>query len=241
MLDLSYSHNHMRTPYFTRMPNLEDLDLMECTSFEEVHHSLEVLDLNYSQLGSLRTLDLSHCKRLTQLPKFPQLLVTIDADWSNDSFYNSLFQNNSSLQHNICASDSLSLRVFMSWAKNIPSWFHLHAMGVSVSVALPKNWYVSDNFLNISSLQHEISALDSLSLRVFTSRVKMGNIPSWFSHQGMGTRVSVNLPENWYVSDMFLGFAVCYSRKFIAITTHLIPLCDDGMSLMTQKLAYPTI
>ncbi|KAG5574251.1 hypothetical protein H5410_054385 [Solanum commersonii] len=54
----------------------------------------------------------------------------------------------------------------------------------------------------------------------------------------MGTSVSVNLPENWYVSDNFLGFAVCYSGKQIdCITAHLIPLCDDGMSSMTQQFA----
>ncbi|WMV53171.1 hypothetical protein MTR67_046556 [Solanum verrucosum] len=89
---------------------------------------------------------------------------------------------------------------------------------------------------NISSLQHDIYASDSLSLRVLRSRLQ--NIPSWFRHQGMDTSVSVNLPVNWYVSDNFLGFAVCYSGRFIDdITAHLIPLCDDGMSSMTQKFA----
>ncbi|KAH0713434.1 hypothetical protein KY289_009393 [Solanum tuberosum] len=294
-LDLSYSYNLMRTPDFTGMPNLEDLDLMECTNLQEVHHSLEycgklirlnlnecvslvkfpsvnmesleyldldgrsglekfpeivgrmkpeldkhqthstvlyltglkslvalpssickfkglvklnvwgcskleslpeeiedgvffvfphvneglrsleILDLSYcnlidgrlpedvgclhslkelnlsgnnfehlprsiAQLGSLQTLDLSHCNRLTQLPEFPQQFDTINADWSNDSFCNSLFQNISSLQHAICASDSLSLRVFISWAKSIPGWFLDQALGASVSVALPENW-----------------------------------------------------------------------------------------------------
>uniref|UniRef100_A0A0V0HVZ5 Putative ovule protein n=1 Tax=Solanum chacoense TaxID=4108 RepID=A0A0V0HVZ5_SOLCH len=54
----------------------------------------------------------------------------------------------------------------------------------------------------------------------------------------MGTSISVNLPKNWYVSDNFLGFAVCYSGYLNdCITAHLIPLCDDGMSSMTQKFA----
>ncbi|WMV26224.1 hypothetical protein MTR67_019609 [Solanum verrucosum] len=55
----------------------------------------------------------------------------------------------------------------------------------------------------------------------------------------MGTSVSVNLPENWYVSDNFLGFVVCYYGDYYidCITAHLIPLCDDGMSSMTQKFA----
>uniref|UniRef100_A0A0V0HQ04 Putative ovule protein n=2 Tax=Solanum chacoense TaxID=4108 RepID=A0A0V0HQ04_SOLCH len=56
----------------------------------------------------------------------------------------------------------------------------------------------------------------------------------------MGTSVSVNLRKNWYVSDNFLGFAVCYSGKYHInrITAHLIP-CDDGMSSMTQEFALP--
>ncbi|KAH0747736.1 hypothetical protein KY285_009393 [Solanum tuberosum] len=177
--------------------SLEILDLSYCNLIDgglpediECLHSLKELNLsgnnfehlpgNIAQFVSLKTLDLSHCDRLTQLPEFPQQLNTINADWSNDSFCDSLFQNISSLQHAICASDSLSLRVFMSWAKNIPGWFLHQAMGASVSVALPENWYVSDNFL---------------------------------------------------------GFAVCYLGKLIDITAHLIPLCDDGMPSMTQEFS----
>ncbi|KAG5629851.1 hypothetical protein H5410_001568, partial [Solanum commersonii] len=53
----------------------------------------------------------------------------------------------------------------------------------------------------------------------------------------MDTRVSVNFPENWYVSDNFLGFSICYSGKLIDIRTQLIPLCVDGKLSMPQKLA----
>ncbi|KAH0711342.1 hypothetical protein KY289_007301 [Solanum tuberosum] len=143
--------------------------------------TFEHLPRSIAQLGALEFLDLSGCKRLTQLPEFPQQLNIIDAVWSNAWICNSLFQNMSSLQHDICSSDSLSLTVFGSLADDIPSWF---------------------------------------------------------DYQGMGTSVSVNLPENWCVSDKFLGFAVCYSGRFIdCITAHLIPLCDDGMSSMTQEFA----
>ncbi|WMV49412.1 hypothetical protein MTR67_042797 [Solanum verrucosum] len=47
------------------------------------------------------------------------------------------------------------------------------------------------------------------------------------------------MPKNWYVSDNFLGFVVCYSGKRIdCITAHLIPLsCDGGMSSMTHEFA----
>ncbi|KAL3355269.1 hypothetical protein AABB24_019372 [Solanum stoloniferum] len=143
-------------------------------------NNFEHLPRSISQLGALQYLHLSDCKRLTQLPEFPQQLDTINADWSNDSICNSLFQNISSLQHDISASYSLSLKVFTSWGEDIPSWFH---------------------------------------------------------HQGMDTSVSVNLPKNWYVSDNFLGFAVCYCGNLSNIRVDLIPLCGDGMSSMTQEFA----
>ncbi|XP_049379043.1 TMV resistance protein N-like isoform X1 [Solanum stenotomum] len=160
-------------------------DIRCLISLEELHlreNNFVHLPQSISELGALRSLYLSDCERLTQLPEFPQQLHTIDADWSNASICNSLFQNISSLQHDICSSHSLSLRVFGSWAENIPSWF---------------------------------------------------------DYKGMGTSVSVNLPKNWYVSDNFLGFAVCYSYKYYidCITAHLIPLCDDGLSSMTQQFA----
>ncbi|XP_049379044.1 TMV resistance protein N-like isoform X2 [Solanum stenotomum] len=160
-------------------------DIGSLSSLERLNlqgNNFDCLPQSISELGALRLLDLSDCERLTQLPEFPQQLHTIDADWSNASICNSLFQNISSLQHDICSSHSLSLRVFGSWAENIPSWF---------------------------------------------------------DYKGMGTSVSVNLPKNWYVSDNFLGFAVCYSYKYYidCITAHLIPLCDDGLSSMTQQFA----
>nr|ABI34381.1 Leucine Rich Repeat family protein [Solanum demissum] len=140
--------------------------------------NFEHLPQSIAQLGALRVLYLVNCKRLTQLPEFPPQLDTICADWHNDLICNSLFQNISSFQHDISASDSLSLRVFTSSGSNIPSWFH---------------------------------------------------------HQGMDKSVSVNLHENWYVSDNFLGFAVCYSGSLIENTAQLI-ISSEGMPCITQKL-----
>ncbi|WMV55683.1 hypothetical protein MTR67_049068 [Solanum verrucosum] len=179
-------------PGLMGMQYLDTLDLSYCnlidggflkdivSSLKKLYlcgNNFEYLPRSIAQLSALRSLYLSNCTRLKELPEFPQQLDTIKADWSNDSICDSLFQNISSLQHEISDSHSLSLRVFTSWAKHIPSWFH---------------------------------------------------------HQGLDTSVSVSLPENWYVSDNFLGFAICYSGELIDITSHLIPLlCDDGM---TRKL-----
>ncbi|KAF3665236.1 putative cytochromeB2-like [Capsicum annuum] len=126
-------------------------------------NNFQHLPRRIAQLGSLRSLNLSHCKRLTELPEFPEQLDTIYADWN------------------------------------------------------------------------------SLSLRSFTSKtvewqLRTPIIPSWFHHRGIAKNVSVNLSENWYVPDNFLGFAVCYTGKLMYVTTHLIPLCYNVMSWMNLKL-----
>ncbi|KAH0773065.1 hypothetical protein KY290_010202 [Solanum tuberosum] len=196
-LDLSDCYKLKEFPGFTGMLNLNTLKLNCCnlidgglpedigclSSLKELNlsgNSFEYLPQSIAQLGALRSLDLSDCKRLTQLPEFPQQLHTIDADWSNDWICNSLFQNISLLQQDISASDSLSLRVFMRLAENIPRWFH---------------------------------------------------------HQENGFSISFKLPENWYVSDNFLGFALCYSGKLINAEAHLI--CYDGrpVTRIIQKIA----
>ncbi|KAL3355279.1 hypothetical protein AABB24_019373 [Solanum stoloniferum] len=147
--------------------SLEDLDLSYCNLIDEElpedieslsslkklnlrGNNFERLPQSMAQLGSLQSLDLTDCKKLTQLPEFPRQLDTIYADWSNDSICKSLFQNISSFQPDICASGSLSLRVFTNEWKNIPRWFHHKGKDKSVSVALPENWYAYDNFLGFA-------------------------------------------------------------------------------------------
>ncbi|KAG5609297.1 hypothetical protein H5410_020578 [Solanum commersonii] len=167
--------------------NLIDVGVLEdigcLSSLKELNlsrNNFEYLPRRIAQLGALLFLDLSDCTRLTLLPEFPQQLDTIRVDWSNDSICNSLFQNISSLQHDISASDSLSL------------------------------------------------------IRVFTI---IGNIPRWFDHREVGRSISVKLPENWYVSDNFLGFAVCYSSKLIDSIAHLICYDERPVTRITQQLA----
>ncbi|KAM3327922.1 hypothetical protein P3S68_033384 [Capsicum galapagoense] len=112
-------------------------------------NNFEHLPRSIAQLGALRCLDVSHCKRLTQLPEFPVQLDTIEADWTNYRICNSLFRNLSLLQHGISASDSLSLRVITSWRWNGMPRFPYQGIGLH-SVILPKNWYIHDSFLGFA-------------------------------------------------------------------------------------------
>ncbi|PHT31180.1 hypothetical protein CQW23_27517 [Capsicum baccatum] len=115
----------------------------------------EHLPRSIAQLGALRCLDLSHCKRLTQLPEFPVQLDTIEADWTNYWICNSLFRNLSLLQHDICASDSLSLRVITGWRWHGMPRFPYQGID-GVSVYLPKNWYIHDSFSGFAVCYHGI-------------------------------------------------------------------------------------
>ncbi|XP_049385208.1 TMV resistance protein N-like [Solanum stenotomum] len=195
-------------PDFMLMPDLYFLHLIDCTSLEEVHHSLGFFE-------KLTNLFLTNCKRLK---RFPGICIdSLECIWT-------------------WGCSSLESYPKIIGSMKVESEIH---MLDSVMCDLNSNSSFPRSLSQrIVSLKHDISASDSLSLiRVFTIDHPEKKIPSWFHHQGMDASVvSVNLPENWYVPDNFLGFAVCYSSELINITAHLIPLCDDGLSWMTLKL-----
>ncbi|KAF3617731.1 putative nudix hydrolase 17, mitochondrial-like [Capsicum annuum] len=138
----------------SRMKNLVALPSSICKlkcmkKLDLSRNNFEHLPRSVAQLGALRCLDVSHCKRLTQLPEFPVQLDTIEADWTNYRICNSLFRNLSLLQHGISASDSLSLRVITSWRWNGMPRFSYQGIGLH-SVILPKKWYIHDSFLGFA-------------------------------------------------------------------------------------------
>nr|XP_009781508.1 PREDICTED: TMV resistance protein N-like [Nicotiana sylvestris]XP_016448320.1 PREDICTED: TMV resistance protein N-like [Nicotiana tabacum] len=61
-INLSHSHKLIRTPDFSRTPNLERLILEDCTSLVEINFSV-------GDLKSLVLLNLRNCKNLKSLPK----------------------------------------------------------------------------------------------------------------------------------------------------------------------------
>ncbi|XP_075080786.1 TMV resistance protein N-like isoform X2 [Nicotiana tabacum] len=191
------------------LSSLKKLDLSR-NNFEHLPRSI-------AQLGALQSLDLIECKSLTQLPGLPPELndLRVDCYMALKSIHD-LVTKRKKLQWVIFHRD-MPLDEDDTYNDPIYNLF-AHAL-----------------FQNISSLRHDISASNSLSENVFTFLHPTKKIPSWFYHSDSG--VSVNLLENWYIPDKFLGFAVCYSGRLVDTTVHLIPVCDDGMSSMTQKLA----
>nr|AKN63664.1 disease resistance protein N-like protein [Nicotiana paniculata] len=215
-------------PVAEGLRSLEHLDLTCCNLIdgglpEDIGSlsSLKKLDLSrnnfehlppsIAQLGALRSLDLKDCQRLTQLPELPPELNELRVDCHMALKF----------IHDLVTKRKKLGRLKLDDAHNDTIY----------------NLFAHALFQNISSMRHDISASDSLSLRVFTGQLYLVKIPSWFHHQGWDSSVSVNLPGKWYIPDKFLGFAVCYSRSLIDTTAHLIPVCDDGMSCMTRKLA----
>ncbi|KAI9070445.1 hypothetical protein K1719_047590, partial [Acacia pycnantha] len=62
ILNLSYSSYLVRTPDFSKLPNLEKLILKDCRSLSKIHDSIEFLD-------KLLLLDLENCIGFQSLPK----------------------------------------------------------------------------------------------------------------------------------------------------------------------------
>ncbi|XP_009796290.2 TMV resistance protein N-like isoform X2 [Nicotiana sylvestris] len=189
------------------LSSLKELDLRG-NNFEHLPRSI-------AQLGALRSLGLSFCQTLIQLPELSHELNELHVDCHMAlKFINDLVTKRKKLQ-----------RVVFP-----PLYDDAHNDSIY-------NLFAHALFQNISSLRHDISVSDSLFENVFTIWHYWKKIPSWFHHKGTDSSVSVDLPENWYIPDKFLGFAVCYDDILIDTTAQLIPVCDDGMSCMTQKLA----
>ncbi|KAF3616045.1 putative DNA repair protein complementing XP-C cells-like [Capsicum annuum] len=201
-LNLSDCRRLKDLPDFMGTPNLDTLDLSNCMNLEEIHHSLGFLI-------KLCTLKLTNCRRLKS---FSTLCID-------------------SLEYmDLEGCPNLKKIPEILGSMKVESEIHMLD-----SVMRDLNSFPHSLSQNIISLQHNISASDSFSLRVFSVKLGGNKIPSWFHHQGTDKKVSVNLPENWYIPDNLLGFVVCYTGKLSYTTIDLIPLCDDGLSWMTLK------
>ncbi|PHT59268.1 TMV resistance protein N [Capsicum baccatum] len=205
-LDLSTCARLKELPDFMWMPDLYFLHLIDCMNLEEVNHSLGFFE-NISHLC------LYNCKHLKTFPGLCVNSLQCIRTWECSSL-----KSYPKITGSMKVESEIHMLDSVMWDLN---------SNISFPHSLSQK---------IVSLQHDISDQIPLSLRVFTIEHPENKIPSWFHHQGRDTNVSVNLPENWYISDNFLGFAVGYSSQLIDITAHLIPLCDDGMLWMTFEL-----
>ncbi|KAF3622827.1 putative lupeol synthase-like [Capsicum annuum] len=196
--------------------------------------SLKVLNLrgnnfvhlprSMAQLGALQFLNLSDCRRLKYLPDFMGTPNLDTLDLSN-------CMNLEEIHHSLgfliklCTLKLTNCRRLKSFStlcidsleymdlegcpnlKKIPEI--LGSMKVESEIHMLDSVMRDLNSFPLS-LQHSISASDSFSLRVFSVKLGGNKIPSWFHHQGTDKKVSVNLPENWYIPDNLLGFVLFF-------------------------------
>ncbi|KAK4712988.1 hypothetical protein R3W88_018895 [Solanum pinnatisectum] len=218
-----------------------------------IGNNFKHLPRNIAQLGALQSLDLSYCKRLKELPDFMEMrnLETLNLSHCvnlEEVHHSVTFLKN---LHTLILTCCIQLKRFPGLC--IDSLRYLCLQGCSSLEIFPKilrSTIVESDIHMLDSVMRDLEVPQSLSQeivpvsqRVFSivrcrKKCSSQQIPSWFHHRGTDKNVSVNLPENWYVPDNFLGFAVCSGNIVEYTTGHLIPFCDDGMSWMTWKLNF---
>ncbi|KAH0725611.1 hypothetical protein KY284_001476 [Solanum tuberosum] len=233
--------------------SLENLNLSSCnlkegvlpevigclSSLKELNlqgNNFEYLPRSIAQLGSLRSLDLSECKRLKEflgvnvaegLPSLENLNLSycniIDGGLLEDigclSSLKELNLQGNNFEHlprsiaQLGALQTLHLTDCHMALKNIPNLPQR-----VIFTPLPYGSEKYNDLIPITfarAMFQNISDSHSLSLRMFTIEHAGNKIPSWFHHRGTDQSVSVNLPENWYTCDNFLGFVVCYYDRLV--------------------------
>ncbi|KAJ9707494.1 hypothetical protein PVL29_002497 [Vitis rotundifolia] len=169
------------------LSSLEMLDLSNCNLMEgeipsDIRHlsSLEELYLDGNHFSSIPTginqlsrlvgLDLSHCKKLLQIPELPSSLRLLHAHSlpgtsSSPSFlplhslvncFKSAIQDiecrSNSGEVNLGASNYLGegICIVIPGSSGIPEWISMQEMGSEVTMVLPENWYQNNDFLGFA-------------------------------------------------------------------------------------------
>ncbi|XP_019071940.2 disease resistance protein RUN1 isoform X1 [Vitis vinifera] len=160
------------------LPLLEELSLSNCNLREgeilnHICHLSSLLKLsldgnhfsripaNIIQLSKLRTLDLSHCQKLVQIPTLPQSLRFLDAHGCpcletlsspSSSLGFSLFKCfKSAIEEFECRSYwSKEITIFIPGNNGIPEWISHKKKGSKIETELPVNWWEDNNFLGFA-------------------------------------------------------------------------------------------
>ncbi|KAL3333512.1 hypothetical protein AABB24_033535, partial [Solanum stoloniferum] len=165
-IDLSHSKSLKRTPEFKGMPNLEYLDLMYCTSLEEVHPSLKyckkLIQLNlycctslerfpYVNVESLESLNLIYCSSLEKFPEISGIMKqgTARKIMMSYSGIRELPLSFFDLQPHLTKLHLNDMKILVSLASSICKWKGLVKLDVS-------------NCSKLESLPEEIGDLENL-------------------------------------------------------------------------------
>ncbi|XP_027916364.1 disease resistance-like protein DSC1 isoform X1 [Vigna unguiculata] len=176
--------SHMRKLAFTKCTRLQYLPELP-PNLEDLFVSgcdIESLPISIRDLVHLRKITLIECKKLKALPELPQCLQSL------------------------CAADCRSLKIVQS-TKNI---------------LIEDRYTFYWNCINLDQKSRNNIIADAPFEAAFTSlkeRIPLGplisiclpgtEIPDWFSHQSTNSSLDMEIPLEWFLDSMFLGFALC--------------------------------
>nr|XP_023893288.1 TMV resistance protein N-like [Quercus suber] len=247
-IDLSHSENLIRTPDFSGVPILEELNLSWCCSLVEIHPSIgqlsslstfpkftgimkslselylgmtdikKVAPSSIECLAALTLLDISSCTNLKCLPSNMDNLRSLEML--------NLF-NCSKLKYLPRLPSTLTYINAEAWVK-LSSW--------SQSLSQWRLYGESGSRVEFTILFHFLQGLLCYKTVNGTSSKTEFQIivPSWLTHQSVGNSINIELPSNW-CNSKWMGFAFWASLSGIIGLKHGIRVRVIALGDMPQN------
>ncbi|KAH9725785.1 ADP-ribosyl cyclase/cyclic ADP-ribose hydrolase [Citrus sinensis] len=238
VMKLNHSKNLIKskTPDFTEVPNLEELDL---EAIEELPLSIELLSglvqltlkgcknlssllISLSSLKCLRTLELSGCSKLKRFLEIVASLCSLSKlDLSYCGLGEGAIPNDIG---NLCSLKELYLSKnnFVTLPASISGLLNLKELELedcalklrksdcTIIKCIDSLKLLVNNGLAISMLQEYLEAMSlSPPRQEFKIVVPGSEIPKWFMYQNEGSSITVTTPSYLYNKNKVVGYAIC--------------------------------
>ncbi|GAY63706.1 hypothetical protein CUMW_227790, partial [Citrus unshiu] len=239
LMKLSHSENLIKTPDFTKVPNLEELDLEGCTRLREIHQSLlrhnKLILLNLKGctslttlpgeifMKSLKTLVLSGCLKLRKLPRVVGRLQK-SRDSSNYCKQLKMSKNSNALW----LLENKECKMLQNLPR-LPASIHWISLDGCVSLktlsdVLNLNEHqlpylhlpcvdclkLAGNYDLALSLLKEYIKNSEDYMRYCYIIVPGSEIPEWFEYQNNeGSSITISTPPKTYKNSKLVGYAMC--------------------------------
>ncbi|KAH9725844.1 ADP-ribosyl cyclase/cyclic ADP-ribose hydrolase [Citrus sinensis] len=197
VMKLSHSQDLIKTPNFTEVSNLEELDLEGCTSLRGIHPSLllhrcsklENMPETLGQIESLEELDISG----TAIRR-PASSIFLMKNIKTLSFSGCCGQPSSTSWH---------LQFLFNWKRRSSDLGALRLISLSGSLKL-----LGNNGLEFSMLREYLKEVSD-QRNFFFIVVPGSEIPKWFMYQNEGSSITVRRPSYLYNKNRVVGYAIC--------------------------------
>ncbi|KAH9725842.1 ADP-ribosyl cyclase/cyclic ADP-ribose hydrolase [Citrus sinensis] len=213
VMKLSHSQDLIKTPNFTEVSNLEELDLEGCTSLRGIHPSLllhrcsklENMPETLGQIESLEELDISG----TAIRR-PASSIFLMKNIKTLSFSGCCGQPSSTSWH---------LQFLFNWKRRSSDLGALRLISLSGALKLRKSYctlincigslkLLGNNGLEFSMLREYLKEVSD-QRNFFFIVVPGSEIPKWFMYQNEGSSITVRRPSYLYNKNRVVGYAIC--------------------------------